>query len=724
MSTVTKEYESIRPAGRLMLTIGRDLIKSPSSALLELVKNAYDADAPDVTINMMADRAKKSICIVVEDHGHGMTNDVVKNIWLVPATGDKLRRKKSPKGRVMQGRKGVGRFASAILGDGLLLETVADSVRTSVELNWNEFEDVRYLDQVKIPILKSKVKSGSGTKLTITGGEDYLEQWSEKQLDHVIYELKKLVPPELENEVDGKKQRKRRFEIKVRISGFGDKDRDEVLKPFPLVELYDYRIAGVLHADGRGTFTYSCNCFKNQQDEKIIGKYKPTGCGELSFDIRVYDRDRSAIEKLIARGLRDDHGEALAYQEAIRLLNSACGIGVYRNGFRISPLGDPEYDWLELNKKRVQSPALCIGSDQVIGYIAIESEEESNLIEKSARDGLRENVAYAEFKRCAAEIIKELEVRRYRFRKDMGYGRVVQKLGQRLSAAFGYAEFRKKIVNRLRKEKASKEAVDDIQKLIDEKEDEQAKLLEDLNASFAVYQGQATLGKIMNVVLHEGRRPLNYLTNQIPNLRFFHDEYVKTKDEEDFSEVDRLLDGTVEQVQCFTGIFDKIDPLAVSKRKCAKQERLSVIIEDSRRVFEDPLRRNKISCDIDCDPQLKFACWRQDMQAIFVNLIENSIFWIVDKEVKVRKITIRVKTDEKGFPTIDYRDTGPGIDKEHIESGIIFDPGFSTKTEGTGLGLAIAGEAAQRNGLQVKALENASGAYFRIEPKKSEKETT
>jgi hypothetical protein len=163
----------------------------------------------------------------------------------------------------MQGRKGVGRFASAILGDGLLLETVADSVRTSVELNWNEFEDGRYLDQVKIPIIKSTVKSGSGTKLTITGGEDYLEQWSEKQLDHVIYELKKLVPPELENEIDRKKQRKRGFEIKVRISGFGDRDRNEVLKPFPLVELYDYRIAGVLHADGRGAFTYSCNCFKN-----------------------------------------------------------------------------------------------------------------------------------------------------------------------------------------------------------------------------------------------------------------------------------------------------------------------------------------------------------------------------------------------------------------------------------------------------------------------------
>ena len=78
---VTQEYNPIRPAGRLMLTIGRDLIKSPSSALLELVKNAYDADSPDVSIKLCADRNKNRVCIVIVDHGHGMTTNVVKNIW-------------------------------------------------------------------------------------------------------------------------------------------------------------------------------------------------------------------------------------------------------------------------------------------------------------------------------------------------------------------------------------------------------------------------------------------------------------------------------------------------------------------------------------------------------------------------------------------------------------------------------------------------------------------
>jgi signal transduction histidine kinase len=66
---------------------------------------------------------------------------------------------------------------------------------------------------------------------------------------------------------------------------------------------------------------------------------------------------------------------------------------------------------------------------------------------------------------------------------------------------------------------------------------------------------------------------------------------------------------------------------------------------------------------------------------------------------------------------IDYRDTGPGIEDHLIESEVIFEPDFSTKPEGTGLGLAIAGEAATRNGLELKAFASDTGAYFRLQPK-------
>ena len=107
----------------------------------------------------------------------------------------------------------------------------------------------------------------------------------------------------------------------------------------------------------------------------------------------------------------------------------------------------------------------------------------------------------------------------------------------------------------------------------------------------------------------------------------------------------------------------------------------------------------------------------QDVVAIFANIIDNSIFWIREKESAEKRITINVVASSGKLVRIDYRDTGPGIDKDNIEKGVIFEPGFSTKVDGMGLGLAIAGEAAERNGLVLTALESNDGAYFRLEPK-------
>ena len=89
------------------------------------------------------------------------------------------------------------------------------------------------------------------------------------------------------------------------------------------------------------------------EEEVSFDFEKDTDCGELDIDIRVYDRDPEAIDSLIKRGLTDKSGQPLGKNEARRLLNTYNGIGVYRNGFRIRPLGDPDFDWLELSKRRI-----------------------------------------------------------------------------------------------------------------------------------------------------------------------------------------------------------------------------------------------------------------------------------------------------------------------------------------------------------------------------------
>ena len=123
------------------------------------------------------------------------------------------------------------------------------------------------------------------------------------------------------------------------------------------------------------------------------------------------------------------------------------------------------------------------------------------------------------------------------------------------------------------------------------------------------------------------------------------------------------------------------------------------------------------SAEIKGPDDFKFSSWDQDIYAIFTNLIDNSLYWISQKKVPMRQITIELLTDGDSLIHIDYRDTGPGIEPALIESEVIFEPQFSTKPGGTGLGLAIAGEAAERNGLELKVLESEEGAHFRLQPK-------
>ncbi len=196
---MSKEYFQIKPAGRHILTIGRDLIQDPYAAVVELVKNAYDADATEIRICFT--QKNSGIEIRITDDGHGMTEDVVKNRWMVPSTSDKLIRRESPKHRVMQGRKGIGRYAVSILGNELLMETYATNKnvinKTSLYVDWTQFEKAEFLSDVDILIENNEVKSGKGTKLTINGNSEFLSEWTKSQFDKLSFELKKLKTPDM-----------------------------------------------------------------------------------------------------------------------------------------------------------------------------------------------------------------------------------------------------------------------------------------------------------------------------------------------------------------------------------------------------------------------------------------------------------------------------------------------------------------------------------------------
>ena len=713
----------IRPAGRHILTIGRDLIQDVYAAIVELVKNAYDADSLDANIEFVAHPDNSGYSIIISDHGHGMSRDTVINKWMVPSTQDKLERRTSPSGRVMQGSKGVGRYAASILGTDLLLETVTvEGEKTAVYVEWSNFEDAKYLDDVDVLIETTKVSEPSGTQLTMEGDNKLLADWNKKQFDSLRFELKKLISPVSSTIIH--KDSHDQFRITLTVDGFpGVEDIAEIIEPFPIFDLFDYKIAGKINADGKGTLIYSSQKVRNTTDESIqFDAEEPTGCGELNIDVRVYDRDKDSIDSLIGRGLKDNSGNYVGKLRARQLLNEYNGIGVYRNGFRIRPLGDPEFDWLQLNKQRVQSPSLRIGSNQAIGYVQIQSEEQSGLIEKSARDGLRENTAFRQLKKITTQVIAQLEARRFDYRRKEGLDRSVLKVERELEQLFSFDELKRGILARLTSSEIDQKISDTIIDIISREEEEKNKIADEIRQAVAVYQGQATLGKIINVVLHEGRRPLNYFRNEIPNLKYWYESFQKTRNLEKLEKFMPIAEGVDQNAEIFVKLFSRLDPLAAGKRSAEEPLVLKEEITNVLAVFTQEMKSQKVTAEITGSEDFRLSAWRQDIYAIFTNLVDNSLYWMDEKKISNRKIIIELVTDGNFLLYVDYHDSGPGIEPKFIASEVIFEPEFSTKPFGTGLGLAIAGEAAARNGLELKAFEFEQGAWFRLQPKTEDEE--
>lgn len=701
-------YE-IRPAGRHVLTIGEELIQDQYAAIVELVKNCYDADSPDAVIVFRRIPEEDCLEIRIEDHGHGMsTNDIITK-WLVPSTSYKLSERKSPRGRIMQGRKGIGRYAASILGDDLQLQTITpNGQETTLYLEWRQLAKVEYLDQVKVPIQTKQTDNAQGTILTIHSRLSENNYWTPNTFQKLRFELKKLIPPKADGTFDNN------FEIVLQFEEFfsdNENNTTETIRPYPILDLYDYRISGRIQSDGTGQLLYENQKIKNGTIEHIQVAFGNTGCGALSMDIRVYDRDKDAIDQLILRGLQDEKGDYVSKLQARQLLNDVNGIGVYRNGFRIRPLGDSDFDWLKLNEQRVQNPSMKIGSNQVVGYVHVESEEVSGLEEKSARDGLKNNDAYDSLKAITCEVISMLEERRFLFRRKLGLSNPGKKIERQLESLYDYEPLKRSVTNTLEKAGLPSPVMEEIVEIITKEENKKNEAIEEIRRAVAVYQGQATLGKIINIILHEGRRPLNYFKNQIPNLHFYGDRFEQIRDDDSFEEIVQLTNGIADNAGVFVGLFGRLDPLSAKRRETKNSFSLAEELSGAVAVFENECKDKKIKILVECPNEIKFTGWKQDIYTVIVNLLDNSLFWIVEKNCTVREIHISANKTTSGF-TIDYTDSGPGINNELLESGVIFEPEFTTKPHGTGLGLSIAGEAATRNGLILTAVQKENGAHF------------
>ncbi|MFT6334539.1 MAG: signal transduction histidine kinase [Halioglobus sp.] len=742
-SKIKDGYYKIRPAGRHILSIGRDLIKDKYAAIVELVKNSYDADSPNCTVSLLPftktileennEVLVKGIKVIIKDEGHGMSFDTVTDKWMVPSTDDKLTRQnkgQSPEGRIMQGKKGIGRYSASIIGEDMVLETIdCSGDLTTLYLIWEDFEKARYLEDVDVLIENFKTNRPNGTEIIIVGNEDHLNDWNEKQLKNLKSELKKLIPP-IDRTIHKIDDDTENFQIILELGDFpfeNYSNKKENIEPYPLFDLFDYRISGSVTNKGVAKLTFENNRTNDVQEvidpfnlhlNTNINENFQSFCGEVKFDFRVFDRDPSSISALIERGLKDPiTGESVGKREARIILDTYNGIGVYRQGFRIRPLGDAGFDWLSLDNQRVQNPSLKIGSDQIIGFIHIEQEESSGLLEKSARDGLKETSEYFGLMEISKQVLKVLENRRFLYRQRVGLGRSKRNINDKIEGLFDFKDLQEKVDKELDFLGVEKTKRIKINNLISAKVESNNKIANELKQIIALYQGQATVGKIVNVILHEGRKPLGYFKNQIPLIKEWTDELDQNFDKSLLVKIINRLSVIGEQGDIFTTLFEKLDPLSARKRGNKKDFNIREVVENVINVFVSELDSQNIIIDIDCDINQTIFGWKEDYYMILTNLMDNSIHWLKTSKKPTKEINFKVYEDIQ-FITIEYRDNGPGIDKEFIESEIIFEPEFSNKTGGGyGLGLAIAGEAIDRNDGSLKAIHSDNGAYFRIETK-------
>lgn len=712
-----KEAFKIRPSARILSTIGEDIIKDIPAAIVELVKNSYDADAKEVSILFYTTRGKQTnksyLKILIKDDGHGMNYDTVTTKWLVPATDDKLIRRFSPEGRKMQGRKGIGRYATAILGDKLSLETIdKEKNKTEININWKTIKQSRFLDEIEVDVNTAPSDEPSGTSLLITGNAQQLTEWTKNEIELLIQELRKLLSP-FENQ---------NFKITLEFKNFSVSEYQNFktdIEPYPLIELYDYRLHGYISSTGSAVLTYENKYENGLRPERMSLKFKlgdGKPCGRIKLDLRVFDREPESILNLINKGLRDPiTGNYLNRRAARRLLDEISGIYVYRHNFRIRPYGEQGYDWLELDRRRVQNPSLKIGSNQIVGIVTIQSEEDSHLEEKSARDGIKENKYYTGLKEYIKDALSILEERRYVYREKTGRSRKAALISEELNKLFDFDNLFLELQRLEDKKILDAKEVQNLRNKIEKTQQNKAKVYEEISNIIAIYEGQATLGKILSVVLHEGRKPLNWFKNQAPLLIGWANDL---KLEVDKSILDKLIDRLGKSSihsNSLINLFERLDPLAAKKRSKKREIKVRSLLEDVMLIFENELKVHDIEYSINCDKDISCCGWEQDFYMALTNMAENSIYWLSNSAQKERQIKICVECDKDIF-LIDFIDNGPGIKKDYIESGVIFNPGFSAKPNGgTGLGLAIAGEALERSGYTLKALYSEKGAYFRIE---------
>ncbi|MDX9882309.1 MAG: ATP-binding protein [Prolixibacteraceae bacterium] len=698
ITPIQKDTSILRPRARIIKTIGEELISDDKVALLELVKNSYDADASIITIkisghvvivkdgkNELRKITKEGGSITIYDDGCGMSLDIIKKAWMEPATiSKKIIKNSSTKGRRYTGEKGIGRFASAKLSSDLkIISKVVNDNEVVVKFDWRDFDNYDlYLDEVKCnwevrePI--EFTANSHGTKLILT---NLHSDWDEEKIRQFRIALQRLINP-VSPVLD--------FLIELDLPKEFD-SYSGTIEPPESLKRPNYSIKGTIDKNGipSVTFTSKKNGESKLTDFVLLKKDENFLTGSFDFDFRVWDLDIESLDELAK--------ETDTKRKYIRdALKEIAGISIYRDGFRVLPYGDPKFDWARLDIRRVNNPTLRISNNQIIGFISIELDKNPEFKDQSNREGLVESNAFSQLKDFITRILNQLEIKRYEERPRANES---SENREGLFTRFSLAPVTQLVQTKLPNDKEANE-------LIAKTEANIQVGIKKIQEVLSRYRRLSTLGMLIDIILHDGN---NFLANVDSSVHLLEKELAKN--EIDKKEVTEYLNNINEGRKVLAQLFKRIEPFGGRKRGRPKDIVLEDAITNVFALYKNRLTKLNIGYDLpESRNQVKID--DGELQMIFVNLIQNSIYWLETIESE-RKIQVEViKTDDE-LSAI-FSDSGPGVKEEHHQ--LIFDPYFSTRPDGIGLGLTIIGELVTEYDGDFSLIDNGplDGATFKI----------